>query len=62
MRVQEIETAITQLPTGELVDLVTLLEEYYATVWGPQIERDLEAGRVDGLWAELDEEYAVGLA
>jgi hypothetical protein len=62
MSVQEIETAITQLPIDELVELVTWLEEYYAAVWDLQIERDLEAGRLDALLAELDEEYTAGLA
>lgn len=62
MSIREIETAITQLPTDELVELVTWLEEYYAKVWEQQIERDLEAGRLDALLAELDDEYAAGLA
>lgn len=62
MSIREIETAITQLPTDELIELVTWLDEYYAKVWEQQIERDLEAGRLDALLAELDEEYAAGLA
>jgi hypothetical protein len=62
MSVREIEVAITQLPAEELIELVTWLTEYYAEVWDKQIERDLEAGRLDTLLAEIDEEYAVGLA
>ena len=62
MSVREIENAITQLPTDELTELVIWLEEYYAAVWEQQIEQDLEAGRLDDLLAELDEEYAAGLA
>ncbi len=62
MSVREIENAITQLPTDELVELVMWLEEYYAAVWEQQIEQDLETGRLDDLLAELDEEYAAGLA
>ena len=62
MSVREIENAITQLPTDELTELVIWLEEYYAAVWEQQIEQDLEAGRLDDLLAELDKEYAAGLA
>ena len=62
MSIREIETAITQLRTNELIELVTWLDGYYAKVWEQQIERDLEAGRLDALLAELDEEYAAGLA
>jgi hypothetical protein len=62
MSVKEIEAAITQLPAAELVELVTWLEEYHAKVWDSQIEHDLEAGRLDALLAEIDEEYEAGLA
>jgi len=62
MSIREIETAITQLPTDELVELVTWLEGYYAKVWDQQIEQDLEVGHLDALLAELDEEYGAGLA
>ena len=62
MSVREIENAITQLPTDELAELVMRLEEYYAAIWEKQIEQDLETGRMDDLLAELDEEYAAGLA
>ena len=62
MSVREIENAITQLPPDELTELVIWLEEYYAAVWEQQIEQDLEAGRLDDLLAELDKEYAAGLA
>ena len=62
MSVRDIENAITQLPTDELTELVMWLEEYYAAVWEQQIEQDLEAGRLDDLLAELDKEYAAGLA
>ena len=62
MSVREIENAITQLPPDELTELVIWLEKYYAAVWEQQIEQDLEAGRLDDLLAELDKEYAAGLA
>lgn len=43
-------------------DGLTWLAEYYAAVWDRQVERDLDAGRVDALLAELDEEYDAELA
>ncbi len=62
MSVREIEVAITQLPVDKLVELSTWLEEYQAQVWDEQIEKDLEAGRLDALLAEVDAEYEGGLA
>ncbi|MEZ4732361.1 MAG: hypothetical protein R3E79_35050 [Caldilineaceae bacterium] len=62
MSVREIETAITQLPVTELSQLVNWLNEYYAQVWDGQIANDLDAGRLDALLEEIDEEYEAGLA
>ena len=59
--VQQIEKAITQLPPKELAELVSRLEEYHAQVWDQQIEEDLEAGRLDKIVAEVEEEYTGGL-
>jgi hypothetical protein len=59
--VQQIEKAITQLPLKELAELVSWLEEYHAQVWDKQIEEDLEAGRLDKVLAEVEEEYTAGL-
>lgn len=49
MSVQDIQTAIAELPTGELESLVEWVEEYRAEAWDRQIERDVEAGRFDAL-------------
>ncbi len=59
--VKQIERAITQLPPKELAELVSWLEDYHAQVWDKRIEEDLEAGRLDKLLAEVDEEYEAGL-
>ena len=61
MGVKQIEKAITQLPAKELAELVSWLEDYHARVWDTRIEEDLEAGRLDALLAEVDEEYEAGL-
>jgi hypothetical protein len=61
MDIKQIERAITQLPAKELAELVSWLREYHAQFWEGQIEDDLEAGRLDGLLAKVDEEYEAGL-
>jgi len=62
MSVQEIETAITQLSNTEVDTLLTWLEEYHARLWDEQIEQDVEAGRLDELLKQVDEEYEAGLS
>ena len=62
MSVNEIEAAIMQLPTEELDQLMTWLEEYYAQMWDEQIGADLESGQLDALLAEIEVEYEGGLA
>ncbi len=62
MNVQEIETAITQLPIKKLIELSAWFEEYQAQVWDKQIEDELENGRLDAILAEVDTEYEEGLA
>jgi hypothetical protein len=59
--IEHIEHAITQLPDKELAELMRWLEDYHAQVWDRRIEEDLEAGRLDALLADVDEEYEAGL-
>lgn len=60
--VQEIEAAITRLPSNDVANLMQWLTEYHANLWDQQIEQDLEAGRLDALLADVEREYAAGLA
>ena len=62
MSVTEIEAAIAELPNEELAELINWLESHHAGIWDKQIEDDLEAGRLDAVLAEVDKEYAAGLA
>lgn len=62
MSVQEIEAAIARLPAGDLAELMDWLRDHAARVWDEQIARDLQAGRLDALLDEVDEEYRAGLA
>ena len=60
MSVQEIETAITQLPTPDLSRLAAWFEKYQADSWDKQIEADALAGRLDALGAEADADFEAG--
>lgn len=62
MSVTEIEAAIARLSPVELAELMAWLGSYRAQVWDEEIEKDLEAGRLDALLAEVDREYEQGLA
>ena len=62
MNVPEIEAAIAELPSADMAKLVDWLQSHHAKVWDQQIEEDLEAGRLDDLLTEVDNEYAAGLA
>lgn len=62
MSVREIETAITRLSATDLAELMTWLAEYHGKAWDPQIEEDLDAGRLDAMLADVEQEYQSGLA
>ncbi len=62
MSVAEIESAITELTSKDLDELISWLENYHAKLWDKQLEEDLEAGRLDTVLAEVDREYEAGLA
>lgn len=62
MSVQEIEAAIKELPPKEVAALTAWLAEYHAEFWDRQLDDDLEEARLDTLLAEVEREYAQGLA
>jgi hypothetical protein len=41
--------------------IVSGLEDHHAQVWDKQLEEDLEAGRLDTLLAEVEEDYEAEL-
>lgn len=49
MSVQEIQSAIVELPSAELETLAEWMDEYRADAWDRQIAQDVEAGRFDAL-------------
>ncbi|MGI8980242.1 MAG: hypothetical protein ACR2FY_13535 [Pirellulaceae bacterium] len=62
MSIKEIETEITRLPPTEVSQLLEWLSEHHARLWDEQIERDLEAGRLNNVMGEVEKEIAAGLA
>ena len=62
MTVTEIESAITLLTPDDLAELMQWFQHHYAEVWDRQIEKDLEAGRLDELLSKVEQEYSAGLA
>ena len=61
MSVTEIQAAITELTSDDLADLMKWLDDYQAKLWDKEIDGDLQAGRLDAVLAEVDEEYEAGL-
>lgn len=45
----EIETAVSQLPEGDLARFRCWFAEFDGEHWDRQIERDVQAGRLDSL-------------
>ncbi|MEO7297553.1 MAG: hypothetical protein ABI042_03130 [Verrucomicrobiota bacterium] len=58
--VQEIESAIEQLPSTEKWQLIHRLHDVLWKEWDKQIESDDAAGRLDHLIQEVEADIAVG--
>lgn len=61
MSVREIQTAIVELPPGELVNLLEWIEEFQSEEWDRQVAQDVEAGRFDALRQRVREQRQAGL-
>ncbi len=48
-KVEDIENAITQLPQDQLKQFRAWYEKFDSDVWGEQIEKDADAGKLDSL-------------
>lgn len=57
MDVKKIESAIADLPPAEIAELAKWFEEFHAQIWDQQIERDLNAGRLDSLLEEAQQDF-----
>ena len=60
MSVIEIESAIKQLPPTELAKLARWFEEFHSNEWDKQIEKDINAGKLDKLAEQAKSEFDAG--
>ncbi len=58
--VQEIESAIEELPTDERWGLLQRLQGRLWEDWDSQIEDDYKSGRLDGLLSDVESDIAAG--
>ncbi len=60
LSLQELESAVSQLPAEELTAFSRWFEEYLADAWDRQIEADIQAGRLDEAGQHADAEFEAG--
>ena len=60
MSIQELESAVKQLPSQELTQFAAWFEEFQAQAWDRQIEQDILAGRLDALAEEANRDFEAG--
>lgn len=58
MNVEQIQTAILQLPEIELTRFRGWYEEWEANLWDKQIEQDINRGKLEKLAQEARREFA----
>ena len=60
MGIKEIESAIAQLPPSEVAELAKWFEEFQAGAWDAQLEQDVQAGRLDALINQAEQDFEQG--
>ena len=60
MSLEELETAVTQLPAEQLTAFARWFDEYLADAWERQIESDIQAGRLDEAGRRADADFEAG--
>lgn len=60
MSLQELETAVAQLPDEELTAFARWFEEYLADAWDRRIEADIRAGRLDEAGQRAEADFEAG--
>ncbi len=60
MSIEELQTAVAQLPAEELDRFSQWFEEFLADQWDRQIEADILAGRLDAAGRRADEQFEAG--
>ena len=60
MSIQELEAAVSLLPTADLNAFAKWFEEYLADEWDRRIEVDILAGRLDEAGHRADADFEAG--
>lgn len=60
MSVEELQTAVSDLPAEEFVRFSQWFEEYLADRWDRKIEADILAGRLDPAGRRADNDFEAG--
>jgi hypothetical protein len=60
MSLDELERAVSELPTAELTEFAQWFEEYLESLWDQQIERDCKTGKLDELKAKALADFEAG--
>jgi len=60
MSVDELQSAVSQLPANELDEFSRWFEEFLADQWDRRIEADVLAGRLDEAGRLADEDFEAG--
>ena len=60
MSVEELQSAVAQLPAEELDRFSQWFEEFLAEQWDRRIEADVLAGRMDAAGRRADEDFEAG--
>jgi hypothetical protein len=60
MSLQELESAVAQLPVDELTAFAEWFEGYLADAWDRRIEADILAGRLDEPGRRADADFDAG--
>jgi len=60
MSVAEIEAAIKTLPKEELAQFNQWYQDFFEEAWDEQIRRDVQAGKLDFLLKEVQQEREAG--
>ncbi len=62
MNIEELESAVAQLPSEKLAEFSKWFEEFMADQWDRQIEADILAGCLDAAGQRADEDFITGRA
>jgi hypothetical protein len=60
MSVDELQSAVAQLPSEDLDRFSQWFEEFLAEQWDRRIESDISAGRLDAAGRRADAEFETG--